>query len=91
MSADELLSVGESLSPMTKWMRKHSLVVVAEDPDMVGQESPETGFELAAYYCMKDDRMVSSQHLEKIGRGASPSDACLDWCLRNGVRSWSFD
>jgi hypothetical protein len=90
MSADELLSVGESLSPLAAWKKRNGLVTVMEDPEVVGIESPETGEEAAAFYCMKDDRIVSSQDLHKIGRGDTEETACLDYAKKNNLHHWKL-
>ena len=89
MSNDELLSVGESLSPLAAWKRKHGLITVMEDPNIVGTESPDSGELCAAFYCMRDDRIVNSQDLEKIGRGDTEDEACSDYAKRNDLWHWA--
>lgn len=88
MSADELLNVGESLSPLAEWKRRHMLVTVMEDPDIVGVESPETGEVCAAFYCLRDTATHPTQDLDRIGRGDSEETACEDFAKRNGLHTW---
>lgn len=89
MSADELLNVGESLSPLAAWKRRHMLVTVMEDPAIVGTEGPESGEVCTAFYCMKNMDTYPTQALDKIGRGDTEDEACADFAQRNGLHHWS--
>lgn len=90
MSDDELFPNTKSLSPRLQWLKRHSLICIAEDPALVGVECAETGDEASAYYCLRSDAegCMQEQPLEKIGKGDDPDECCIDFAKRNGLKTW---
>jgi len=88
MSDADLFPDARSLSPLAEWKRRNFLLTVQEEPAIVGMVSPESGELCSAFYVLKDSNIYPSQDYDKIGRGDTEESAALDFCLRNGVRSW---
>lgn len=91
MTADDLFPEARSLSPRAAWMKRHMLICIAEDPALVGVESPETGDQAAPFYCLRSDAegCMQEQPLDKIGRGDDPEGACAEFARLNGLRLWN--
>lgn len=88
MKQSELMTTGESLSPRNAWLKRHMLVLVAEDPAIVGQTIPKTDETAHAFYCLRDITASGEQAWAKIGRGGSEEIACVDFAMRNGLKTW---
>lgn len=87
MSEDELFPNVRSLSPRAKWLQRHMLTVVKEDPVIVG-ETDQQGFTASAFYCMKDTVTTSQQDFAKIGQGPDEEGAAEDYAQKNGLQTW---
>lgn len=83
----DLFPQARSLSPRARWLKRHMLEVVKEDPAIVG-ETDAHGFTASAFYCMRDTGIVAAQDFAKIGQGPDEEGCCLDYAQKNGLRSW---
>jgi hypothetical protein len=75
-------------SPKLRWLAAHGLNTFQSDPALVGTESPETGEEYAAWYCMtiEDEK---NECLDGYVGGATEQEACANFAIMHGIRLWN--
>ncbi len=72
-------------SPRLAWLKRHGLELFDGDPDLVGTESPETGEEYQAWYCLP----IGSYELRKYSCGDTADEACANYAKAHGLKLWN--
>ncbi len=77
-----------SESPRLRWLREHGLTLFEGSPELVGTESPETGEEYSAWYCvnMQDEK---DERLDRYFGGSTADEACANYAAAHGLKLWN--
>lgn len=83
-----LFPVFETLSPRMAWMRQHRITTWRTVSEIVGETSPETGDEIAAWYAARLGREAGMIQGPVCG-GTTETDAITELAVKLRLKLWN--